>query len=220
MALDASSIYLSFVWKGISRTSDGNPHSKKYEIGVDRVNLVFENARSKVTVEIPKDLKAGTSNKLSFSMTKDNQTKKHDVLKVSIQKMSKVSIVVVFFNYSDNPDIQKEIDKLNKTESFGGLDFNMIELQIPEKLESGKHYQLKSGKHYQLKMCADENLFLSATTLLKPEDVHQIEPKKEKVDVKKESKKQPTEAYLIDKEKYEALFGNYLKTVFEQRRKP
>lgn len=172
MAVAASGkVTLNFEWRGPSSRQEGSL-GKGSEVGV--VDLIFQNAKTAISVHIPNNLPADAAKQLPFTCQRDFKETYPESLCVTIEQIEHLTIKAGFFEESPNkgPKIMDFSGKVTQEKSVLRSE-SEVTLEKPEKLEIGQTYRLV--------MTSNKNL--SLTALLVKEDTQLIRDQKELLDL-------------------------------------
>lgn len=175
-------IILNFGWTGPS-TCNGGWQNDGLDVRV--VDLIFKNAKTDISVNIPENISPTRVQKLPFTCRKYQETEitlNHrkfkplasethpDFLKVSIEQIQNLKIKAGFFEESPNqgPSIMDRSGKITREKRVLRSD-SEVKLEIPKDLEVGQSYTL---------VITSDDLSLSASLQKKEETNSPNEPNK------------------------------------------
>lgn len=167
-ATDAS-IMFTFGWQGPNRYGKGWADN-----GLDTtlVNLVFENAKTKISVRIPENISPAVPQQLSFTCRRFNgkfceSESNPDILKVAIEKIRGLKILAAIDELSPHtgPRIMDSQGRITAERRILRSE-RQVPLQLPEDLEAGQTYNL----------VVTSNDYSFSAALVKKEPVQQSVP--------------------------------------------
>ncbi len=153
-------VILNFGWKGPS-TWRGGWAKGGLDVGV--VDLVFKNAKTKISVDIPDNISTTTVRKLPFTCRRYQETELElngrkfkpiaqethpESLKVTVEQIQNLTIKVGIFEESPNqgPAVMDSSGKITREKHILRSD-TKVNLEVPKELEIGQTYTLVITSH-------------------------------------------------------------------------
>jgi hypothetical protein len=148
-------VHLNFVWEGPSSWQGG---WTREGLDIRVVDLIFKNAKSKISVNIPENTPASTVKTLPFICRTYHETECEikgrkfkplakethpDILNVTIEQIRNLTIKAGIFEESPNhgPSFVDQFGKITREKRILRSDSD-IKLELPEELEMGQTYSL------------------------------------------------------------------------------
>jgi hypothetical protein len=152
-SITGEKIVLNFGWKGPSSWHGGSSHGG---LDIKVVDLLFKDAKTKISVHIPDNISPSTIQKIPFTCRKYDAQETHpDSLKVMVEQIHNLTIKAgIFEESSDNKGpLVDSFGRITREKHMLRSD-REIKFKIPEELEIGQTYSLVVTSSHDLSLSA------------------------------------------------------------------